>query len=53
MSSAGQCAGAGSGVMMLAVLGLGTDLPFRAANALKTLSVAPAALEPAASPTGA
>ena len=32
--------GAGSGVMMLAVLGLGTDLPFRAANALKTLSVA-------------
>ena len=31
--------GAGSGVMMLAVLGLGTDLPFRVANALKTLAV--------------
>ena len=31
--------GAGSGVMMLAVLGLGTDLPFRIANALKTLAV--------------
>ncbi|WP_310529543.1 sulfite exporter TauE/SafE family protein [Nocardioides sp.] len=31
--------GAGSGVMMLAVLGIGTDLPFRAANALKTLAV--------------
>jgi len=31
--------GAGSGVMMLAVLGFGTDLPFRVANALKTLAV--------------
>lgn len=31
--------GAGSGVMMLAVLGLGTDLPFRNANALKTLAI--------------
>ena len=31
--------GAGSGVMMLAVLGLGTDLPFRVANALKTVAV--------------
>jgi uncharacterized membrane protein YfcA len=31
--------GAGSGVMMLAVLGLGTDLSFRVANALKTLAV--------------
>ncbi len=31
--------GAGAGVMMLAVLGLGTDLPFRVANALKTLAV--------------
>jgi uncharacterized protein len=31
--------GAGSGVMMLAVLGLGTDLPFQVANALKTLAV--------------
>ena len=31
--------GAGSGVMMLAVLGLGTDIPFRVANALKTLAV--------------
>ena len=31
--------GAGSGVMMLGVLGLGTDLPFRIANALKTLAV--------------
>ena len=31
--------GAGSGVMMLAVLGLGTDVPFRVANALKTLAV--------------
>ncbi|WP_205474487.1 sulfite exporter TauE/SafE family protein [Nocardioides sp. SYSU D00038] len=31
--------GAGSGVMMMAVLGLGTDLPFRIVNALKTLAV--------------
>lgn len=31
--------GAGSGVMMLAVLGFGTDLPFRVTNALKTLAV--------------
>lgn len=31
--------GAGSGVMMLAVLGLGTDIPFNIANALKTLAV--------------
>lgn len=31
--------GAGSGVMALAVLGLATDLPFRVANALKTLAV--------------
>ena len=31
--------GAGSGVMMLAVLGLGPDLEFRIVNALKTLAV--------------
>ncbi|MEU0269242.1 sulfite exporter TauE/SafE family protein [Nocardioides sp. NPDC006303] len=31
--------GAGSGVMMMAVLGLGTDLEFRTVNALKTLAV--------------
>ncbi len=31
--------GAGSGVMMVAVLGLGTDLPFRVVNGLKTLGV--------------
>lgn len=31
--------GAGSGVMMAAVLGLGTDLPVRVVNALKTLAV--------------
>lgn len=31
--------GAGSGVMMLAVLGIGTDLEFRTVNALKTLAV--------------
>lgn len=31
--------GAGSGVMMMAVLGLGTDLPFRVMNALKTLAI--------------
>lgn len=31
--------GAGSGVMMLAVLGLGVDLEFRILNALKTLAV--------------
>lgn len=31
--------GAGSGVMMAAVLGLGTDLPVRNVNALKTLAV--------------
>jgi len=31
--------GAGSGVMMAAVLGLGTDLPVRTVNALKTLAV--------------
>lgn len=31
--------GAGSGVMMLAVLGLGVDLEFRIINALKTLAV--------------
>lgn len=31
--------GAGSGVMMLAVLGLGTDLEFRILNALKTFAV--------------
>lgn len=31
--------GAGSGVMMVAVLGLGTDLELRVVNALKTLSV--------------
>jgi len=31
--------GAGSGVMMAAVLGLGTDLPVRIVNALKTLAV--------------
>lgn len=31
--------GAGSGVMMLAVLGLGIDLEFRILNALKTLAV--------------
>lgn len=31
--------GAGSGVMMAAVLGLGTDLPVRIVNALKTIAV--------------
>jgi uncharacterized membrane protein YfcA len=31
--------GAGSGVMMLAVLGFGLDLEFRILNALKTFSV--------------
>ena len=31
--------GAGSGVMMMAVLGLGSDLEFRVVNALKTLAV--------------
>lgn len=31
--------GAGSGVMMAAVLGLGTDFPVRTVNALKTLAV--------------
>ncbi|HEX6150602.1 sulfite exporter TauE/SafE family protein [Nocardioides sp.] len=31
--------GAGSGVMMVAVLGFGTDLPLRIVNALKTLAV--------------
>jgi uncharacterized membrane protein YfcA len=31
--------GAGSGVMMVAVLGLGLDLPLRVVNALKTLAV--------------
>jgi len=31
--------GAGSGVMMMAVLGLGADLEFRIVNALKTLAV--------------
>ena len=31
--------GAGSGVMMMAVLGLGLDLDFRVLNALKTLAV--------------
>ena len=31
--------GAGSGVMMVAVLGFGTDLEFRIVNALKTLAV--------------
>jgi hypothetical protein len=31
--------GAGAGVMMLAVLGLTTDLPFKITNALKTLAV--------------
>ena len=31
--------GAGSGVMMMAVLGLGTDLDFRIVNALKTFAV--------------
>ena len=31
--------GAGSGVMMMAVLGLGSDLEFRIVNALKTLAV--------------
>ncbi|MFI6427196.1 sulfite exporter TauE/SafE family protein [Promicromonospora sp. NPDC050880] len=31
--------GAGAGVMMAAVLGLGTDLPVRIVNALKTLAV--------------
>jgi uncharacterized protein len=31
--------GAGSGVMMMAVLGLGLDLEFRVVNALKTLAV--------------
>ena len=31
--------GAGSGVMMMAVLGLGSELEFRSINALKTLSV--------------
>jgi uncharacterized protein len=31
--------GAGSGVMMMAVLGLGTDLEFRLVNALKTLAI--------------
>lgn len=31
--------GAGSGVMMMAVLGLGTDLEFRVVNALKTLAI--------------
>ena len=31
--------GAGSGVMMMAVLGLGVDLEFRIVNALKTLAV--------------
>ncbi len=32
--------GAGAGVMMVAVLGLGTHLDFRAVNALKTMSLA-------------
>lgn len=36
--------GAGSGVMMLAVLGFVTDLPFKTANALKTLAVVAANL---------
>ena len=31
--------GAGAGVMMVAVLGLGTDLPLRVVNGLKTLSL--------------
>jgi uncharacterized protein len=31
--------GAGSGVMMMAVLGLGSDLDFRIVNALKTLAI--------------
>ena len=31
--------GAGSGVMMMAVLGLGLDLDFRVVNALKTLAI--------------
>ncbi len=31
--------GAGSGVMMMAVLGLGSNLEFRIVNALKTLAV--------------
>ena len=31
--------GAGSGVMMMAVLGFGLDLEFRVVNALKTLAV--------------
>jgi uncharacterized membrane protein YfcA len=31
--------GAGSGVMMMAVLGLGLDLEFRVVNALKTLAI--------------
>lgn len=31
--------GAAAGVLVLAVLGLATDLPFRVANALKTLAV--------------
>jgi uncharacterized membrane protein YfcA len=31
--------GAGSGVMMLALLGLGVDVEFRIINALKTLAV--------------
>lgn len=31
--------GAGAGVMMMAVLGIGTDLEFRVINALKTLAV--------------
>jgi uncharacterized membrane protein YfcA len=31
--------GAGSGVMMMAVLGLGSDLEFRVVNALKTLAI--------------
>lgn len=34
--------GAGSGVMMMAVLGFGTDLDLRVVNALKTLAVAAA-----------
>jgi uncharacterized membrane protein YfcA len=36
--------GAGSGVMMMAVLGFGTDLEFRIVNALKTLAVVAANL---------
>jgi uncharacterized membrane protein YfcA len=40
----GSVVGAGSVVMMMAVLGFGTDLEFRIVNALKTLAVVAANL---------